>query len=203
MKALFDGVPTYQILLSVMGILLFLISLVFMIYGYIKERKIGVWASMVAFSVVPVGWTSISSFKLHVLKQSLEVALTEYVKDNSETNKARLDSLLNQTEEVAFDEPSINKVKAKAYLILGEDQKAATLIGSKLTDTTDSEVKEIKKNVETVKDLRIKFSNAEQNTNDTTLKKQIHKELDELRKTDQIKYIPPDLKRKAIPSVPK
>ena len=122
---IFEGLKSYEIVLLIMGVLLFLTLLSFLIYLILQKRD---YKGLLPFFVIPivmVGFPGIQKIKFDngVIEVETLTATVEQDPTNVEA-KNQLEVQLKAIGDRSVSKPSTLKIKEKAYMAVGDTPKA-------------------------------------------------------------------------------
>jgi len=121
---IFEGLRVYEIVLLVMGVLLFLVLMFSLIYFIINKRT---YKGLLPFFIIPiamVGFPSIQKIKFD--KGILEIEMLTKKVEQDSTNagaKSELEVKLKTIENRPISQPGNLRILEKAYTAVGDSQK--------------------------------------------------------------------------------
>lgn len=130
---MFEGLLFYEIILLVLGVVLFLMGLGLLVYFVVKERPIKNLAWVFGLSVVMMGYSG--SQKISFLNGLFEIEkLTNQLSDDTSNAEAKeeLSRQVSRLERRSFSSPQTQLKLAKAHHVLGQETQALTYVKSAL-----------------------------------------------------------------------
>ena len=146
----FDGLHLYEIVLLVLGVILFLVLLVALIIFLIQGRSIKSLLLFFVVSVLMIGFPSVTKFKFD--KDGVEIdklALTVARNPEDASAKAKLQTLVSEIKPRAADTAEGLVKIARAEAVLGTPSKAVDTLSQALSRNPK---------LETAKDLKSRLS---------------------------------------------
>ncbi len=146
MKNLFDGLLLYEVTLLILGVILFLILSIGLLYYIIKKEQI---AKLLAFFIIPIvmiGYPSINQISI----SNDKIELTKYQQqliENPDDSVAmkKVETITEKLEERATSPKDLVQVST-SNLLLGNNVKAVNLANKALSmDTNNLAAKDIKR----------------------------------------------------------
>lgn len=146
MKNLFDGLLLYEVTLLILGVVLFLILSIGLLYYIIKKEQI---AKLLAFFIIPIvmiGYPSINQISI----SNDKIELTKYQQqliENPDDSVAmkKVETITEKLEERATSPKDLVQVST-SNLLLGNNIKAVNLANKALSmDTNNLAARDIKK----------------------------------------------------------
>jgi hypothetical protein len=145
MNELFDGLLLYEITLLILGVILFLILSIGLLYYIIKKEQIAKLLFFFFIPIVMIGYPSIT--QISISKDKIELTkLQNQVLDDPEDSVAvrKMEQLTEKLEKRASTPEDLVQV-GTSNLLLGNNKKAASLADKALTkDNTSAEARDVK-----------------------------------------------------------
>lgn len=143
---LFDGLLLYEITLLLLGVILFLILSAGLLYYIIKKEQIKKLLLFFVIPIVMIGYPSIKEITISRDRIAFTKHLNDYIENPSDSTAKRNVALYTEKlEKRATNSEDIMQV-SKSNLLLGNNEKAATLADKALEkDITNQEARDIKK----------------------------------------------------------
>ena len=177
MTNLFDGLFLYEIILMLLGSILFLV----VIFLIVKQKDINKNHLMgIGFSIVMIAFPSIKSFSIQDGIINIEKNLEE-LKDNPEdaATKKTLEQQVGSIGDRPVNNPERLTTLSEANLELGKTQKAETLAKEALDKSPENkQAAEVVSVIEVEKDIKELKSNPK----NKKAKEKLHKRIDKLKK---------------------
>lgn len=146
MKELFDGLLLYEITLLLLGVILFLILSVGLLYYIIKKEQIAKLLFFFFIPIVMIGYPSIT--QITISNDKIELSkLHHQVMENPDDTVAvqKMEQLTEKLEKRASTSDDLVQVST-SNLLLGNNERATTLAEKALTkDSTNTAARDIKK----------------------------------------------------------
>jgi len=146
MKDLFDGLLLYEITLLILGVILFLILSIGLLYYIIKKEQLAKLLFFFFIPIVMIGYPSIT--QITISNDKIELSkLQNQVLDDPEDSVAvqKMEHLTEKLERRASSTEDLVQV-GTSNLLLGNNEKAANLADKALTkDNTSAEARDVKK----------------------------------------------------------
>lgn len=177
----FDGLYNFEIVLLVLGVLLFLAALGKLIRG-------GPSAGLAAFFLIPVGmigYPSVQSidYQNGVLSIKKKVHELESEPEN-ETLRASLQQDLGKVEDRPIKKSATTVTLAQAHFALGDEAAAKAKLGIVLQRNPESpDAKELNKKIELSDRLKALTTRIEASPNDTAAKAQLNETVSQVMKS--------------------
>jgi len=179
--AFFDGLYSYEIVLMVLGVLLFLVLLGAFVYLIITGKP---WGKLLAFFAIPIamiGFSAISSIQFGNGVVTIETAVPDLQKDP--TNAPLRDTVSKQLAQVAnrpTKNPSAITAIAKAQFALGDPAAAETNLQKALQTAPQlPEALALKKRIDLDHRLTSLTEQAKQHPDDDAIKTNLQTTLSE------------------------
>ena len=148
----FDGLRLYEIVLLILGTLLFLVLLVLLIVAIVRNRSVKAFILLFPISIVMIGFPAVSKIKFDKDGIEIDKITKELVENPSNTGlKTKLEELVQQATP-RFSESQHGLVKlARAEAVLGKQEKAVKTLDQALVRNPQSEAaKDLRTRLETV-----------------------------------------------------
>lgn len=150
MKDLFDGLLLYEITLLMLGVFLFLILSIGLLYYIIKKEQIKKLFFFFVFPIIMIGYPSIKEVSISKDRFTLTKYQEEYMENPEDSvAKQKVEEFTAKLEDRASSPKDIVQI-SKSYLLLGESRKATSLADKALEKedtegTANVEARDIKK----------------------------------------------------------
>jgi hypothetical protein len=160
MTELFDGLLLYEITLLMLGVLLFLILSIGLLFYIIKKEQIKKLFFFFIFPIIMIGYPSIKEVSISKDRFTLTKYQEEYMENPEDSlAKKKVEEFTAKLEDRASSPEDIVQI-SKSYLLLGENKKASSLADKALdkdgtTGTANEEARDIKKLAEVQERLRV------------------------------------------------
>ena len=145
MNELFDGLLLYEITLLILGVILFLILSIGLLYYIIKKEQLTKLLFFFFIPIVMIGYPSIT--QISISKDKIELTkLQDQVLDDPEDSVAvrKMEQLTEKLERRASSTDDLVQLST-SNLLLGNNEKATTLADKALTkDRTSAAARDIK-----------------------------------------------------------
>ena len=130
---MFEGLYSYEKVLAVLGIILFVITAGGLVYFMIKKWSLTPLYPLFVLSLVMVGFPAIQKFSYENGKITFEKNLNSVAANpNDQSARAGLQASLKQIEPRAATDPKAGLMVARAFQRLNEPQRALTHVESVL-----------------------------------------------------------------------
>jgi len=187
----FDGLYSYEIVILVLGVCLFLAALL----KFIKEKKPN--AGLIAFFLISVGMIGYPSWQSLEYKDGV-ISIQKQVHDlqadpGNPTLRASLQQDVNKLEARPSNTPEANLAVAQAHFALGNDAVAKQKLATVLQTAPDSEgAQELNKRIELSNKLTALTQKVESAPTDTAAKAQLNQAITQAQ---QVKFANPNTLR--------
>lgn len=169
---LFDGLYHYEVVLLVMGALLFLTLIFAFILFVTRGKPYGKLISFFAIPIIMVGFPGVKSVELSASTLKIEKNVPALEKNPTDTNLRR--SLEQEVAVVAsrpFNDPHISVNIARAQLALGNNADAEARIQKVIATSPNlPSARELKKRIDLDRTLTVLTNQVEQNPSDAASK---------------------------------
>lgn len=191
MKNLFDGLLLYEVTLLILGVVLFLILSIGLLYYILKKEQI---AKLLAFFIIPIvmiGYPSINQISI----SNDKIELTKYQQqliENPDDSVAmkKVETITEKLEERATSPKDLVQVST-SNLLLGNTEKAAKLASQALAKDTNNVAAQDLKILAAVQQ---NIQKAPETTLDTTKTRQV---ISDVKVTTDLSKLKPYLIRKS------
>lgn len=179
-----DGLKLYEVVLLMMGTIMFLVLVVMLIIYASQRRTLKPLLIFFAVPVLLLVWPSIQKMKIDEKGVEFEKAVAKMQQDPSEENKNEVKDMLGTLENRNVKDPGVRTSVAVAQYLLGDTKAAeATIATLPPKAVTDPRIKDIRTSIAINNQLKQQLEVVKQNPNDST---QV-KELDRLQtKAEQL-----------------
>ncbi|WP_262248782.1 hypothetical protein [Parapedobacter soli] len=124
-----DGLQLHEILLFVLGSLLFLVLLILLVLYAQRRQKLNILLPFFIIPVVMIGWSSIAKIQFNEAGLALEKTLREYETNPKDTaTRELLQANVTELETKGVKDPKTLMNLARANYLLGKDQHALQTI---------------------------------------------------------------------------
>lgn len=170
---LFDGLRLYEIVLLILGTLLFLVLLVLLIVAIVRNRSVKAFILLFPISIVMIGFPAITKIKFDRDGVEIDKITKELVENPSNTElKTKLETLVQKVRPRASESQDGLVKIARAEAVLGDQEKAVKTLDQALTSNPQLEV---------AKDLKMRL-NAVPASNDARIREAVTANLAAARK---------------------
>jgi hypothetical protein len=171
-----DGLHLYEVIILVLGSLMFLALIIMMIIYASQRRTLKPLFMFFGVPVLMLVWPSIQKIKIDSKGAEIEKQVAEVQKNPSEENKEKLQGLVEDVENRDVKNPDVKKDVAKAYFILGNNKAAeATIHTLSPKDTADPKITDIRKSIAVSHLLQQQILEVKQNPTDSNKVKELNK----------------------------
>lgn len=175
-ERLTDGLRLYEVMLLMMGVIMFL-ALVVMLIVYASQRR--TLRPLLIFFIVPVlmlVWPSVSKIKIDGEGAGIETKIDRVAANPTEENKKELQDAVDKLEDRNVKNPGVLLKIAKAHYILGDTSAAKETIKKLPADLVakDTSATKIQSSIELNSRLRTKLSEVNSNPADSTKVKELN-----------------------------
>jgi len=182
----FDGLFPYEIILLVLGGLLFLVIIVAFVVLVIRGKPYGKLLMFFAIPIIMIGFPGVKSFEISASVIKIEKATRALEEDPTDKDlRASLEKEVTNVSSRPIGNPRVSTTIARAQVALGNDVAAEARIGKALKVAPKlSTALELKKRLDLDRNLADLTSKVEQNPGDTGAKTKLEttvKELDRFR----------------------
>lgn len=149
MKDLFDGLLLYEITLLMLGVFLFLILSIGLLFYIIKKEQVKKLFFFFIFPIIMIGYPSIKEVSISKDRITLTKYQEEYMENPEDSvAKQKVEEYTARLEKRASSPEDIVQI-SKSYLLLGENRKATSLADKALEKedeegTASEEARDIK-----------------------------------------------------------
>jgi hypothetical protein len=150
MKELFDGLLLYEITLLMLGVFLFLILSIGLLFYIIKKEQVKKLFFFFIFPIIMIGYPSIKEVSISKDRITLTKHQEDYMENPRDSvAKQKVEEYTAKLEKRASSPEDIVQI-SKSYLLLGESRKATSLADKALEKedeegTASEEARDIKK----------------------------------------------------------
>jgi tetratricopeptide (TPR) repeat protein len=178
----FDGLHSYEIVMLVLGILLFLAAIVLLVVAFAKGRPYSKLLVFFVVSIIMIGYPSIKSIEFG--KDGIKIEKYSAALAQDPTNKVLRNQLSAEVNYIAkrpSSNPKVLTVLAHAQLMLGDEQAAKTNVEKALReDPTFGDAVTLKSRIQTAAELPALTKQVEQKPADTVAKQQLRESVETL-----------------------
>ena len=178
----FDGLYPYEIVLLVLGVLLFLVLILAFVLLLMRGKPYGKILMSFAIPILMVGFPGVKSFEISESAVKIE-KYTRALQENPTDNNLR-ESLAKEVRSVSarpLADPHVSVTIARAQLALGDNTAAETNINKALEKAPQLPAAvDLKKRIELERNLAALTFQVEQNPNDVAAKAKLAKTVSEV-----------------------
>lgn len=170
-----DGLRLYEVILMILGAIMFLALVVMMIIYATQRRTLKPLFMFFAIPVLMLVWPSVQKIKIDGQGAEIEKQVAAVEQNPTEENKKQLEETIASLEDRNVKDPDIVKKIIKAHYLLGDSKAAADAIQTLPADeTADPEVKNIKTSIIVTGKLQEQLQLVNQNPNDSNKIKELN-----------------------------
>jgi tetratricopeptide (TPR) repeat protein len=181
----FDGLYSYEIVLLVLGTLMFLVLLFAFVFSLVKKQALGRLFGFFLFPILMIGFPVVSSIKF--MNALLEITTKTRELERRPTDKSARVDLAKAVQSVAarpLSNPETLTAVARAQVALGNDAGALTNLDKALQkDPNLPEAAQLKGRIERVRDMDKLTTHVENNPADGAAKAELRKKVADVAKT--------------------
>lgn len=186
MKSIFikliDGLPLFEIILMLSGLLVLIVLLILLVFLIYKNRNYTPIFYGFVIPIIMMGWSSIKSIEINGIIKAMKTQVAETIQHPTEDNYQKLDSINKISNEYKFKSPENNLLLAKTNILLSNPQKAEEELNKiNLTKIDQKELQELKSSIENIKNTEALISQSTASPDDTTLTAGLEKNVSELK----------------------
>jgi tetratricopeptide (TPR) repeat protein len=180
----FDGLYPYEIVLLVLGVLLFLVLIIAFVVFLVRKQPYGKLLVFFAIPIIMIGFPGVKSFEISADAIKIEKEAQALEKDpTNNAVRASLEQTVANVSARPITDPHASTSIARAQLALGNDSAAETRIGRVLKEAPQLPAAlELKKRIELDRRLSALTSQVEQNPNNAAAKAELAGAVRELDK---------------------
>jgi len=180
----FDGLYPYEIIMLVLGVLLFLVLILAFVVLLTRGKSYGKLLLFFAIPIIMIGFPSIKSFEISTDSIKLVKDTMALEKDPTNNNlRASLEQTVAKVAARPIADPSVSTTIARAQLALGNDNAAEERIDKALKETPQLPAAlELKKRIELDRKLSALTLQVEQNPDNATAKTELTRTVKEVDK---------------------
>lgn len=167
-EKLTDGLRLYEVVLLLLGSIMFLALVIMLIIYSAQRRRLKPLFMFFAVPVLMIVWPSIQKIRIDGKGAEIEKQIAEVQKNPTEENKDKLSELLTDVEKRDVKDPDVVKDMAVAQYVLGDDKKAEETIEHlppALKD--DPKVMQVRRSIILSNQLRAQLTAVQQNPADS------------------------------------
>ncbi len=162
---LFDGLHPYEILLEVLGVLLFLVALLALIRNVMKEKPFGSLLPFIGVAVVMIGYPSIKS--IEISNDTVKIEKLTQALQQEPTNASVRQELQTAVQTIAsrpVNSATRATTIARAQFVLGNDAAAEATVATALRlDPNATGAVSLQKNIQAIANLQNLLAQVEKN----------------------------------------
>jgi tetratricopeptide (TPR) repeat protein len=183
MASLIDGLRGYEVVMLILGVLLFAVSL----YGFVRQltgnRKLTPLVPFFGLSILMMGYAGIKSFQIQDGVIQVEKLTSQVAQDPTDPAKRQaLQAQINQLGSRQFSGPASLTTLARAQYALGDEAAAATDLQAALKrDPLLPQAKELQHKIALVNSVPALAAQVQANPEDINARSALQKNLQELQ----------------------
>jgi len=167
-EKLTDGLHLYEVIILVLGSLMFIALVIMMIIYASQRRNLKPLFMFFAVPVLLLVWPSVQKIKIDGKGAEIEKQIAAVETNPTEENKEKLKDLVNDVENRDVKDPEVKKDVAKAHFILGNIKAAEETIKTlPPKEAADPSILDIKKSIVISNQLQHQIMDVKANPTDS------------------------------------